>query len=76
MHHVPRDIAEGLDKDSYSSKTGQRPQDLTSQTPGEQGVEAVVEDNQNLPASRAQSPEETRQIAHERLESDGVGGQG
>ena len=75
MHHVPRDIAKQLDKDSYSSKTGQRPQDLASQTPGEQGVEAVVEGNQNLPASQAQSPEETRQVARERLESDGVGGQ-
>lgn len=76
MHHMPRNIAEQMDKDSYSSKTGQRPQDLASQTAGEQGVEAVVEDNQNLPASQAQSAEETRQLARERLESDGVGGQG
>ena len=76
MHHIPRDVAEKMDHDSYSSKTGMKPQDLASQTPGEQGIEAVVEQDQDAPASATRSAEATRQTARERFESDGVGGQG
>lgn len=76
MHHVPRDIAEKMDHDSYSSKTGVKPQDLASQTPGQEGVEAIVEGDQDAPASAVRGAEATRKIARERFESDGIGGQG
>ena len=76
MHHIPREIAEEINKDAYSSKTGERPQDQSAGTPGAEGVEASVERNENAPASQPRTAKETREIAHERLESDGVGGQG
>ena len=75
MHDMPQDLAEEMDKDSYSSKTGLRPQDLTSHTPGE-GVESAVEGNPDATMTQARSAEVTERIGRERLASDGVGGQG
>lgn len=75
MHDMPQDLAEEMDKDSYSSKTGVRPQDLVSHTPGE-GVESAVEGDPAATMTQARSAEVTQRIGHERLESNGVGGQG
>ena len=76
MHNVPRDIADDLNKDSYSSQTGVRPQDTAAHTPGEVGVEAAVEGAHDTPASQAQSAEETSRIAQARVLGDNPGGQG
>ena len=75
MHNVPEDIAEEMDLDSYSAKTGIRPQDLASHTPGE-GIESAVEGDPDATMTEARSAETTRHIGRERLENDGVGGQG
>ena len=75
MHDMPQDLADEMDKDSYSSKTGVRPQDLASHTPGE-GVEAAVEGDPDATMTQARPAAVTERIARERLADDGVGGQG